>query len=570
MRSHKQRTSTKSVILGAVIIMLAACLSEPAGLDKILNSTSEAGDERPNILLIVADDLGYTDIGAFGSEIRTPNIDSLARSGVAMTNFYAAPTCSPARAMLLTGMDNHFTGFGTMAEHLAVNQHGQPGYEGYLSKDTVTIATLLRDAGYHTYMAGKWHIGAGQGMRPHERGFEHSFALMQGGASHFSDKKRMLNIYPRTIYLHEGEEVSSLPDDFYSSAFFADKIIQNIEEHRADGSPFFAWLSFSAPHWPLQVPDEYLNLYAGIYDEGYDVYRQRRLRAAQSAGLVPADIGEFPRLPRVTPWEDLTIEERRYSARAMEIYSAMIERLDYHVGRVINYLKETSQYDDTMIVVLSDNGAEGNDRMQLLDNATWVPANFDLSYENLGKVNSYSFPGPGWAQVSSAPLRLFKAYLTEGGLRVPMVVVYDKIKSVASYNTQVARIQDLAPTFLDLAQIHPPGPTYEGRPVRAMTGRSLLPMLTGREKSVYGPEETLGWELFGHRAIRKGDWKLLWADGKNGSNTWQLYNIEEDPREIVDMAILQPERLQNMITLWEEYSRNNNVILPIGNIGNPN
>ena len=223
-----------------------------------------------------------------------------------------------------------------------------------------------------------------------------------------------------------------------------------------------------------------------------------------------------------------------------------------------------------MIVVLSDNGAEGNDRMQLLDNATWVPANFDLSYGNLGKVNSYSFPGPGWGQVSSAPLRLFKAYLTEGGLRVPMVVVHDKIKSDASYNTQVARIQDLAPTFLDLAQIDPPGPNYEGRPVRTMTGRSLLPMLTGREKSVYGPEDTLGWELFGHRAVRKGDWKLLWADGKNGSNTWQLYNIEEDPREIVDMAALQPERLQNMTTLWEEYSRNNNVILPIGDIGNPN
>ena len=166
--------SAQNTAVMATIAMLTACLGEPAGPDKMLNSASQAGDERPNILLIMADDLGYTDIGAFGSEIRTPNIDSLARSGVTMTNFYAAPTCSPARAMLLTGMDNHFTGFGTMAEHLAVNQRGQPGYEGYLSKDTVTIATLLRDAGYHTYMAGKWHIGAGQGMRPHERGFEHS------------------------------------------------------------------------------------------------------------------------------------------------------------------------------------------------------------------------------------------------------------------------------------------------------------------------------------------------------------------------------------------------------------
>jgi len=570
MQACSWRRSTQNAVVMATIAMLTACLGEPTGPDKMLDSASQAGDERPNILLIMADDLGYTDIGAFGSEIRTPNIDSLARSGVAMTNFYAAPTCSPARAMLLTGMDNHFTGFGTMAEHLAVNQRGQPGYEGYLSKDTVTVATLLRDAGYHTYMAGKWHIGSGQGMRPHERGFEHSFALMQGGASHFSDMKRMLNVYPRTIYLDEGEEIDSLPDDFYSSAFFTDRIIENIEEHRADGTPFFAWLSFSAPHWPLQVPDEHLDLYAGIYDEGYDVYRQRRLKAAQRAGLIPPDIGEFPRLPRVTPWEDLSTEERRYSARVMEIYSAMVEQLDYHVGRLVSYLQKTSQYDNTMIIVLSDNGAEGNDRMQLLDNATWVPANFDLSYENLGKVNSYGFPGPGWGQVSSAPLRLFKAYLTEGGLRVPMVLVYDKIKASAGYNTQLARIQDLAPTFLELAETDQPGPIYEGRPVRAMTGRSLLPMLTGQKEKIYGSEEVLGWELFGHRAIRRGDWKLLWADGKNGSNTWQLYNIAEDPREIVDMAPSQPERLQNMIALWEEYSRNNNVILPIGDIGNPN
>ena len=550
---------------GAAVVLawaaLTACTTDPGGA---------AENERPNIMLIMADDLGYTDIGAFGSEIRTPNIDALARSGIAMTNFYAAPTCSPARAMLLSGMDSHFTGFGTMAEHLAVNQRGQAGFEGYLSEDVVTVATLLRDAGYHTYMAGKWHIGGAPGTRPHERGFEHSFALMQGGASHFSDMKRMLNAYPRTIYLDDGEEVRTLPDDFYSSAFYADWIIENIEDNREDGAPFFAWLAFSAPHWPLQVTDEHLDLYEGVYDEGYDVFRQRRLRAAQEAGLVSADIAEFPRLLRVTPWEDLGGEEQRYSARVMEVYAAMVERLDYHLGRVIDYLKDTGQYENTMIIVMSDNGAEGNDRMQLLDNATWVPANFDLSYGNLGKINSYSFPGPGWGQVSSAPLRLFKAYLTEGGLRVPMIVVYDEIEARTGYNTALATIQDLAPTFLELAQTAHRGTTYKGRSVRAMTGRSLLPLLTGQTEAVYSEEEALGWELFGHRAVRRGDWKLLWADGKNGSDTWQLYNIAEDPREVVDMAASEPERLQEMIALWEDYSSNNNVILPIGDIGNPN
>ena len=528
------------------------------------------GNERPNILLIMADDLGYTDIGAFGSEIRTPNIDTLARSGLTMTNFYAAPTCSPARAMMLTGMDNHLTGFGTMAEHLAVNQRGEPGFEGYLSEDVVTVATLLGDAGYHTYMAGKWHIGAAPGTRPHERGFEESFALMQGGASHFADKKRMLNAYPRTVYLDNGEEVETLPEDFYSSAFYTDRIIENIENNREDGAPFFAWLAFSAPHWPLQVPDGHLDLYEGVYDEGYDVLRQRRLEAAQEAGFVPADIGEVPRLPRVTPWEDLTGEEQRYSSRVMEIYAAMVERLDYNVGRLVQYLRDTGQYENTMIIVMSDNGAEGNDRMQLLDNATWVPANHDLGYENIGRRNSYSFPGPGWGQASSAPLRLFKAYLTEGGLRVPMIVVYDGIEASTGYNTALATIQDLAPTFLELAQIEHPGTSYEGRTVRAMTGRSLMPLLTGQTGSVYGDGDALGWELFGHRAVRKGDWKLLWADGKNGSDTWQLYNIAEDPREVVDVAGSERQKLEEMIALWEDYSENNNVILPIGDIGNPN
>ena len=284
----------------------------------------------------------------------------------------------------------------------------------------------------------------------------------------------------------------------------------------------------------------------------------------------PADIGEVPRLPRVTPWEDLTGEEQQYSSRVMEIYAAMVERLDYNVGRLVQYLRDTGQFENTMIIVMSDNGAEGNDRMQLLDNATWVPANHDLGYENIGRRNSYSFPGPGWGQASSAPLRLFKAYLTEGGLRVPMIVVYDGIEVSTDYITAMATIQDLAPTFLELAQTGHPGTSYDGRTVRAMTGRSLVPLLTGQTGSVYDEGDALGWELFGHRAVRKGDWKLLWADGKNGSDTWQLYNIAEDPREVVDLSGSEPRKLEEMIALWEDYSENNNVILPIGDIGNPN
>ena len=554
--------------IGVVVSVLA--LINACTIDRESPAAPEMEPRRPNILLIMADDLGYTDIGAFGSEIRTPNIDALAATGLSLTNFYAAPTCSPARAMLLSGMDNHFTGFGTMAEHTAVNQRDQPGFEGILNDDLVTVATLLHDSGYHTYLAGKWHIGQAPGTRPHERGFERSFALMQGGASHFADMKRMLSVYPETVYLDDGVKVESLPDDFYSSAFYTDRIIQNIDANKDDGAPFFAWLAFTAPHWPLQVPEEYLDLYDGVYDEGYDVFRQRRLEGAQASGLVSSDINEFPRLPRVTPWSEISDEEQQRSARTMEIYAAMVERLDFHVGRLIQYLKDNGLYENTLIIFMSDNGAEGNDRLHILDNETWVPANHDLSFANMGRIDSYAFQGPGWGQVSSTPLRLFKAYLTDGGMRVPMIVNHEGISGAGSFDTAVATIQDLAPTFLELAQTEHPGTVYDGRTVRPMTGRSLMPLLTGRVKFVYANDEALGWELFGHRALRQGDWKLLWADGKNGSDTWQLYDIGSDPREVVDLAVSEPNRLQEMIVLWEEYAAGNNVILPIGDIGSPN
>ena len=538
----------------------------------LLTASGHAADavSRPNILLIVADDLGYTDISAFGSEIRTPNIDEMAVGGLAFTQFYAAPTCSPSRSMMMTGLDNHFTGFGTMTEHLAVNQEGQPGFEGYLNERVVTLPTLLQDAGYHTYLAGKWHIGAKPGMRPSERGFERSFALMNGGAGHFSDMARLLSIYPRTTYLDDGKVVETLPDNFYSSEFYVDKTIEYIESNRADGAPFFAWLAFTAPHWPLQVRDEHLDLYHATYDAGYDEIREERLRAAIEAGLVPGDIENVPRLPRVTPWNELSTEDQQYSARNMEIYAAMVERMDFHIGRIMEYLDETGQADNTIVIFMSDNGAEGNDRLQTLDNATWVPANYDLSYENIGRINSYAFPGPGWAQASSTPLRLFKAYLTEGGIRVPFIVKGPGVAGNGGYTDALATVQDIAPTLLDYIGVEPPGGSYNGREVYSMTGRSIRPLLAGERDTIYTADEALGWELFGHRAIRRGDWKILWADGRNGSDTWQLFNIADDPREVVDLADRYPEKLQELLALWEEYVANNNVILPIGDIGDPN
>lgn len=539
----------------------ASALVEPA--------ESAAQSEQPNFLIVMADDLGFTDIGVFGSEIRTPTIDSIANESLKFTQFYASPNCSPSRAMMMTGLDSHFTGFATMQDHLADNQRGQPGYEGYLPDHVAALSEVLQANGYHTSISGKWHLGAAPGRRPVDKGFDRSAALMQGGAAHLNLDK-MLSVFPETLIFEDDVKLENVPDDFYSTEYYADRMIEYIEDANNQGKPFFGWLAFTAPHWPLQVPDEYIDLYAGEYDEGYDQLRESRLQGAIEAGLVPAEINEVPRLDRVTPWDELSEEDQRYQSRVMEVYAAMVERLDFHMGRVIDHLIETGQYDNTLIVFMSDNGAEGHDRMQLLDNATWVPANFDLSYERLGRAGSYTILGPGWGQAAVAPLRLFKAYTTEGGIRVPFIVKPPAAEAEAQWVNSLATIQDVMPTLMDYAGIENHGSNFQGREVYPMTGRSMLPLIEGEADQIYADDEALGWEIFGHRAVRKGDWKILWADGANGSDTWQLYNLAEDPREIDDLSEEYPEKLAELVAHWEEYAANNQVILPIGDIGNPN
>lgn len=565
----------KKLSVLAACLMAAACGNDSAVVEEVSNETAAAtteaaqADRRPNFLIIMADDLGFTDIGVFGSEIRTPNIDELAAESLRFTQFYASPNCSPSRSMLMSGLDNHFAGFGTMQEHLADNQRGNPGFEGYLHERVATLPQVLGAAGYHTSMAGKWHMGATPDKRPAAKGFDRSTALMQGGASHLN-LDRMLSVFPRTLIFDDDVEVESVPDDFYSSEYYADKMIEYIDDALAQDQPFFGWLAFTAPHWPLQVREEHLDLYEGNYDEGYDVLRETRLQAAIDAGLVPGDIQDVPRLPRVVPWDELAEDDQRYSSRVMEVYAAMVERLDYHMGRVVDHLRETGQYDNTLIIFMSDNGAEGHDRLQLLDNATWVPATYDLSYENIGRVGSYAFLGPGWGQAAVTPLRLFKAYTTEGGIRVPFIVKTPGAEGAAEWVSALATIQDVMPTLMDYAGIPNHGVNFQGRDVYPMTGRSMKPLIDQTSERIYGEDEALGWEIFGHRAVRKGDWKILWADGKNGSDTWQLYNLADDPREVVDLSSEYPEKLAEMVAHWDEYAANNNVILPIGDIGTPN
>ena len=400
--------------------MFMAMLSSLLLISACTDDSSERRDEvievvkvdRTNILLIVADDLGYSDLGAYGGEINTPNLDKLAQSGVQLTKFYVAPNCSPTRAMLLSGTDNHIAGLGTMAEAKARTKQydNVPGYEGYLNAQVVTLPELLRDAGYHTYMAGKWHLGKSSSQSPAARGFEKSFSLLNGGASHF-DLTGIGMHEQVALYREDFEEVKELPKDFYSSRFYTKRMIDYIDSQREDGKPFFGYLAYTAPHWPLMAPDESIKKYKGQYSEGYQIIQQKRLKKMKALGLINNDTQANVKLPS---WEQLSKEEQTKEARAMEIYAAMVDDMDHYIGQLMNYLDSINERENTLIVFLSDNGAEGHDLSLLPPFAKWANKCCDNSLDNMGKAGSYVWYGPAWGTVSSTPLGGYKGSPMQG------------------------------------------------------------------------------------------------------------------------------------------------------------
>ena len=516
---------------------------------------------RPNILLIVADDLGYTDMGAYGSEIRTPNLDNLAAEGLLLTDFYAAPTCSPTRAMLLSGTDHHLAGLGTMYGGWDTNQVDQRGYEAHLNQDVVSVSSILRDSGYHTYMAGKWHLGGAPELQPPSRGFEQSFYLVQGGASHFSDRRGLTE--PVVVEYLENGEVTALPADFYSTTYYTDKMIGYIDQNRADGNPFFGYLAYTSPHWPLQVPTEDMDLYKGIYDGGYEKLREIRISRLRALGIIDEATVAAMAPPYITSWQELSADEQKVEARKMELYAAMVENLDRNIGRLINHLKETGEYENTFIMFMSDNGAEGNDIGTLGDNKEWIPRSFDNSLENMGKVNSYIHYGAGWAQASGGPFRDYKSFVSEGGIKVPAIIHYADLDYDGDMDEEMMSVKDLAPTLLELANTQHPGSIYKGREVFPISGKSLLPHLRNQQLPVYDADDINGWELFGRQAIRQGSWKMVTQAPPFGNGKWQLFNLDDDPAETSDLAAENPGKVAALEVLWQDYKTRNNIILPI-------
>ena len=515
-------------------------------------ASSHAENTRPNILLIVADDAGIADIGSFGSEINTPNIDALAAVGVRFTHFGVSATCSPSRSMMLSGTDSHIAGLGNMAEFTAPNQKGKLGYEGYLNDRVVPVSSLLKDAGYHTYMAGKWHMGEEPEHWPAARGFTRDLTLIPGGGSHLDDMWGPKG--ERQLYTLNGKILEALRPGFHSSEDYTAAIISNIEESRSDGKPFFAYLALQAPHDPFQLPDDWLDKYKGRYDQGYEATRTARIERMKQFGILPPSATVFPRLPNVPAWTDLSDEDRRQSARKMELYAAMVEHMDANIGKLTAYLKDKNLYDNTLIIFLSDNGPEGN-TMKM--DAPWDNSNFD----NWGKKGTFIQYGAAWAQASAGPYRMFKGFLSEGGIRNPLIIAGQGVKGSGRISNAVTHIMDVPATILKAANVSYPK-AYDGKDVAPLQGKSLHPILDKSRETVRGPSDWLGWELFGNRAIRAGNWKLLWLCKPYGPGKWQLYDLKTDPAETTDVADDYPKVRNRLVAHWRDYADQNNVIIP--------
>ena len=523
---------------------------------------------RPNILLIVADDMAYTDIAAFGGgDILTPNLNTLASRGVRFSRFYAGAQCSTSRAMLMAGVDSHAAGLGTTVgaySRPADNQLDKPGYEGFLRDDVVTLSSILQDAGYYNFMVGKWHLGAQDKNKPNQRGFERSFAIQQN-SDHFNQQLGSFGFGHRD-YWRDDEIVDSLPDDFYSSRNFTSEFIEYLEQRDSE-RPFFGYLAYTAPHYPLQAPDDIIDKYQGHYDTGYDVLRKKRIAGLQASGLVPSHsevLAHDPERDDIKPWEQLSKEEKRLSARNMEVYAAMVDDMDQNIGRVIDYLKSNELYENTIIIFISDNGAEAASESRGHAPALLPKAeNLDNRLENIGRKGSVVLYSHTWASAGNGIFREYKFSGAEGGIRVPAIISWPVIDSAARINHGVTSVLDIMPTLLELANIEHPALTAQNKNLQKPIGKSLVPVLTRQSDTVRSTSDYLGFEFWGGRAIVADNWKLtgLYDQDTATRLDWELFDLSKDPGEQHDLSKTEPEVMQRMLKYWQHYVNQNGVIL---------
>ena len=514
-------------------------------------ATAQVSTDKPNFVILLIDDAAFMDLGVYGGEAATPNIDALARQGVMFTRYYTSPLCAPSRAMLLTGIDNHRTGVATIPEVLPKEHVGKPGYTMRLEPGVETIATRLKPLGYRTLLTGKWHLGSDEGALPSAHGFDRSFALDASGADNWEDKSYMP--YYREAPWYEDGEPASLPDDFYSSRFIVDQMIDYLGETDS-AQPFLAYLGFQAIHIPVQAPAEITAKYRETYTDGWQALRERRWQRAKEIGLIPANAPLEPLRPGMRAWESLSEDERALYAARMAVNAAMLEAMDLHIGRLVDHLKEQGLYENTVFVITSDNGPEpsrgDNDwRLKL-----WMRFNgYHLGLDGIGEKGSWGFIGPEWAMAASSPGDLFKFHSSEGGIHVPMIMAGPGIERGIREDA-VAQVTDIAPTLLEMAGAS--GQTA-GVPI---TGRSLVPLLSGAADAIYGPDEPIAMEVSGNSALILGDYKITRNQKPWGDARWRLYNIKTDPGETTDLAAAAPDIMQALLTAYDTYAADMGVL----------
>ena len=506
-----------------------------------------AQDARPNILVVLFDDVGFSGLGAYGSNVRTPAIDALAKKGTIFSRYYSSPFCGPSRAMLMTGMDNHQVGMGTLVETVTPEMSASPGYSMTWKEDQATIATALSKAGYRTYVTGKWGIGAKGKNLPNRFGFDRSYVMDSTGGSNY-DHTHYLPGYPEVSWYEDGKP-TRLPEDFYSSRNLVDQMIKYIDEGGAD-KPFFGFLSLQAVHIPVQAPAEFIDRYNGAFDAGWDVMRKQRLQRVIELGLVPASTKLAPVHSDHRAWDDLTSEEKAVSARAMQVNAGMMEAADYHIGRLLDHLKTTGRLDNTIVVVTSDNGAESGVTSfegfvpNLLLSGIHRLEGFDTSPKNMGLPGSLTAIGPEWASVEAAPFNLYKFYSSEGGLRVPLVIAGPGITATGVQHAPV-HVADLKPTLLDAA-----GVDYNAD---QLYGRSILPVLAGQPTESGAKPRSFGVEVSGNAALYRGNWKLVRTALPRGDFQWRLFDVSKDPGETTDLAEKNPALFKELRAEYQSY-----------------
>jgi arylsulfatase/uncharacterized sulfatase len=510
-------------------------------------------ETKPNIVLILVDDSALMDFGAYGGEAHTPNIDLLAQKGTMFTNYHTSPSCAPSRAMLLTGYDSHLTGVPNLPLFLPPDQIEEPGYEGVLNDSIKTVATLLKENGYNTYITGKWHLGHTENTLPTKRGFNRSYILDASGADNY-EHKAYLPTQSKPKWFKDGTPIE-LPEDFYSSRNLVDEMMLFMEEEPNKADPFFAYLAFQAIHIPVQAPKEFIKKYEGVYDEGWDVLRERRFEKAKELALIPKDAKLAKMLPKLSKWNDLSEENKKAKAKAMSVNAAMLEAMDFHIGRYITYLKENGKLENTVFIITSDNGPEASDPSLVAGMDLWLKyAGYNTDYESLGEKGSWNFIGPEFASAAASPNSFFKFYAGEGGLRVPLIISGANLPK-GQKKSALSFVTDVTPTILDIAHIKSAPPLS-----KPYTGKTLYDVLHNETDRVYTENEAIGIEAAGHAALFKGNMKITRNGPSYGDFKWRLYNLKNDPGETNDLSASSPEIFTDLLNEYATYTANNNVL----------